>query len=108
MPTSVYSPHNRVTQIEFTRSCPFNCCFCATTQFRGRYQKRNVSDCLSEVRFLKEKFGVEELDIIDSNLIVDKKWTKELLKGIKDIGISWANPGGLWVGGLDDELLYLM
>jgi len=108
MPTSVYSPHDRVTQIEFTRSCPFNCCFCATTQFRGKYQKREVNDCLNEVRFLKENLGIEELDIIDSNVIVDKKWTMELLKGIKDIGISWANPGGLWVGGLDDELLYLM
>jgi len=66
MPTSVYSPHNRVTQIELTRSCPFNCCFCATTQFRGRYQKRKIDDCLNEISFLKEKFRVEELDIIDS------------------------------------------
>jgi len=108
MPTSTYSPHNRITQIELTRSCPFNCCFCATTQFRGKYQKREINDCLAEITFLKEKYQVEELDIIDSNLIVDKKWTKDLLRGIKDIGISWANPGGIWVGGLDDELLFLM
>ena len=108
MPTSVYSPHNRVTQIEFTRSCPFNCCFCATTQFRGRYQKRDVEDCIKEVAFLKDRYGIEELDVIDSNLIVDKAWTKQLLLGLKVIDISWANPGGLWVGGLNEELLYLM
>ena len=108
MPTSVFSPHRRVTQIEFTRSCPFNCCFCATTQFRGKYQKRNVEDCLAEVKFLKEKYEIEELDIIDSNLVVDRKWVKELLEGLKEIGIAWANPGGIWVGGLDDELLHLM
>ena len=108
MPTSVYSPHNRVTQIEFTRSCPFNCCFCATTKFRGRYKKRKIEDCLDEIRYLKQTYQIEELDIIDSNLIIDKEWTLDLLKGIKDIGISWANPGGIWVGGLDDELLYLM
>lgn len=108
MPTSVFSPHNRVTQVEFTRSCPFNCCFCATTQFRGRYQKRDVDDCLAEVSFLKERYKIEELDIIDSNLVVDKKWTKELLEGLRKIDIAWANPGGIWVGGLDDELLYLM
>lgn len=108
MPTSVYSPHNRVTQIELTRSCPFNCCFCATTQFRGKYQKREINDCLNEINFLKEKFQIEELDIIDSNLIVDKRWTMELFRGMKDIGISWANPGGIWVGGLDEELLQLM
>lgn len=108
MPTSVYSPHKRVAQIEFTRSCPFDCCFCSTTQFRGRYQKREVRDCLAETTFLKEEYGVEELDIIDSNLIVDKRWTKTLLTGIKEIGISWANAGGIWIGGLDDELLCLM
>lgn len=105
MPTSTYSPHNRVTQIELTRSCPFNCCFCATTKFRGKYQKRKIDDCLEEIIFLKEKYKVEELDVIDSNLIVDKKWSVELFKGIKDIGISWANPGGIWVGGLNEELL---
>ncbi len=108
MPTSVFSPHDRVTQIEFTRSCPFNCCFCATTQFRGNYQKREVEDCLSEVRFLKEKYNIQELDVIDSNLVVDKKWVKELLRGLKEIGIAWANPGGIWVGGLDDEILQMM
>lgn len=108
MPTSVYSPHNRVAQIEFTRSCPFNCCFCATTQFRGSYQKRDVDDCLNEALFLKEKYKIEELDIIDSNLIVDKKWTKKLLNGLKEIGISWTNAGGIWIGGLDDELLELI
>jgi len=108
MPTSVYSPHKRVTQIELTRSCPFDCCFCSTTQFRGRYQKREIEDCLAEIGFLKENYRVEELDIIDSNLIVDKKWTRRLLLGLKQIGISWANPGGIWVGGLDEQLLCLM
>ncbi|MBF0117641.1 MAG: B12-binding domain-containing radical SAM protein [Desulfobacterales bacterium] len=108
MPTSIYSPHSRVTQIEFTRSCPFNCSFCSTTQFRGRYQKRRISDCIEEVRFLKNQYKINELDIIDSNFIVDKKWTKELLLGLKKVGISWANPGGIWLEGLDEELLQLM
>ncbi len=108
MPTSVFSPHKRVSQIEFTRSCPFNCCFCSTTNFRGKYQKREVEDCLKEIVFLKEKYAIEELDIIDSNFIVDKKWTRDLLKGIKKIKISWANPGGIWIGGLDEEMLCLM
>ena len=69
MPTSIYSPNNRVTQIELTRSCPFNCCFCSTTQFRGRYQKREIEDCLAEISFLKDKFRIDELDIIDSSFL---------------------------------------
>jgi len=108
MPTSVFSPHRRVAQIEMTRSCPFDCCFCSTTQFRGKYQTRPVGDCLQEVQFLKEKYDIDELDIIDSNLIVNRKWTMRLLKGLKDIGVAWSNAGGIWVGGLDEEMLVLM
>ncbi len=105
MPTSVYSPHARITQIETTRGCPFRCVFCATTQFKGHYQMRPIEDVLSEIRFLKEKYKIQELDIIDSNFVMNKKRTMELLDGIEKIGISWANPGGIWVGGLDIELL---
>jgi len=108
MPTSVFSPHNRVTQVEFTRGCPFNCCFCATTKFKGKHRKRTVTDCCNEIRQLKMVYNIEELDIIDSNFIVDRTWTIELLKVLKRLGIAWANPGGMWVEGLDEELLILM
>lgn len=108
MPTSVYSPHNRVTQIETTRGCPFSCVFCATTRFKGKYQMRDVLDVLKEIRFLKEKYNIEEIDIIDSNFIVNKKRTIELLKGIKQIDIAWSNGGGIWIGGLNKELLDVM
>ncbi len=105
MPTSVYSPHARITQIETTRGCPFRCVFCATTQFKGHYKMRPIDDVLAEIRFLKEKYKIQELDVIDSNFIVNRKRTMELLEGIEKIGLSWANPGGIWVGGLDPELL---
>lgn len=108
MPTNAYAPHSRVSQIEFTRGCPFRCCFCATTNLKDGYRKRPINDCLNEIRFLKSQYGIEELDVIDSNLIVDRTWTVKLLRGIKEIDIAWANPGGMWVGGLDDELLILM
>ena len=108
MPTSVYSPHARVHQIETTRGCPFRCVFCATTSFKGRYQMRPVGDVLNEIRHLKDMYGIQELDIIDSNMVINKERTIELLRGIQAIGISWANPGGIWVGGLDPELLDVM
>jgi radical SAM superfamily enzyme YgiQ (UPF0313 family) len=108
MPTSIFSPHDRVTQIEFTRSCPFNCCFCATTTFRQKYRKRSVNDCLAEVQYLMDHWGIQELDILDSNLVVDKKWAKQLFRGLQRLGVAWANPGGIWIGGLDDELLTIM
>lgn len=109
MPTSVFSPHDRVTQIETSRGCPFNCIFCCTTHFWGRrFRGRDPKKVLDEIRFLKERYGIEELDVIDANMIVNKGRFVEILKGLKDIDITWANPGGMWVGGLDTGLLDLM
>lgn len=108
MPTSVYSPHDTVTQVEFTRGCPFYCCFCAVTDFKGKHRCRPVEDCLNEIEFLKDRYGIEELDLVDSNLIVNRAWTIQLLQGIEKIGITWANPSGIWAGGLDEELLKLI
>ena len=108
MPTSTFSPHNRVTQIETSRGCPFKCVFCAATNFWGDFRARSAEKVLEEVRFLKNRYRVEELDIIDSNLTIDRKRLVKILEGMKEIGITWANPGGIWVGGLDIELLDLM
>lgn len=105
MSTNVYSFNDRITQIETTRGCPFSCVFCATTKFKGNYQMRPVDDVLEEIKFLKERYKINELDIIDSNFILDKKRTIKLLKGIKKIGVAWLNAGGIWVGGLDEELI---
>jgi len=108
MPTSCYSPYKRVTQIETTRGCCFNCCFCATTRFKGNYRMRDIDSVLNEIKFLKDRYDIEELDIIDSNFILDKKRTLKLLQGIQKIGIAWSNGGGIWVGGLDEDVIKAM
>jgi len=108
MPTSTFSPHRRVTQIETSRGCPFQCVFCAATNFWGKWRGRSAEKVLEEVEILKNKYKIKELDIIDSNLTIDRKRLVKILEGLKEIGIAWANPGGIWVGGLDTELLDLM
>ena len=108
MPTSTFSPHRRVTQIETSRGCPFQCVFCAATNFWGKWRGRSPEKVLEEIRMLKTKYKIEELDILDSNLTIDRKRLVKILEGLKEIDIAWANPGGIWVGGLDTELLDLM
>ena len=108
MPTSTFSPHKRVTQIETSRGCPFKCVFCAATNFWGKWRGRDADKVLDEIQFLKTRYKIEELDILDSNLTVNRKRLVKILEGLEEIGIAWANPGGIWVGGLDTELLNLM
>jgi len=109
MPTSVFGKKRRVTQVETSRGCPFNCCFCSTTHFWGRkWRARDPNDIVAELKFLKERYNIQEIDITDSNLIVDKKRMIKLCKKMISLKLAWANPGGVWAGGLDKELLYWM
>jgi len=109
MPTSVFGKKNRTTQVETSRGCPFNCCFCCTTHFWGRkWRARDPDDIVSELKFLKEEYNIKEIDFTDSNLIVNKERMIELCKKMIPLKLAWANPGGVWAGGLDKELLYWM
>ena len=109
MPTSVFGKKNRTTQVETSRGCPFNCCFCCTTHFWGRkWRAREPEDVFEELKFLKEKYNIKEIDFTDSNLVVNKERMIELCKKMVPLKLAWANPGGLWAGGLDEELLSWM
>jgi len=108
MPENIFSPYNRVTQIVTSRGCPFKCVFCATTNFHGKWRGRTAKSVIDEVRLLKEKYDVEEINIIDENLVFDKQRTLEIMKGFMPLNIAWSNPGGIWVDGLDREVLAFM
>ena len=108
MPLSTYAPSNRVIQIETSRGCSLNCCFCTVKNFWGKWRRRPPIKVLSEVRFLIDRYKVEELDIIDSNFAFNREYLVEILNGLVGLGLKWANAGGIWVGGLDEEILDLM
>jgi anaerobic magnesium-protoporphyrin IX monomethyl ester cyclase len=108
MPENIFSPYNRITQLITSRGCPFQCKFCAVRNFHGGWRGRNSEDVVNEIKFLKDTYQVEEVNIIDENFILDKQRAIEILKGISSIGISWSNPGGIWTQGLDEELLGYM
>lgn len=108
MPVSTYAPSERVVQVETSRGCSFNCCYCTVKNFWGKWRERPATNVLDEIRFLIDRYQVDELDIIDSNFAFNRKHLVEILEGLVGLGIKWANPGGIWVGGLDEEILDLM
>lgn len=109
MPTSAFGLKSRTTQIETSRGCPFSCVFCCTTNYWGKkFRGKSPKNVLAEIKHVKAKYKVEELDVLDANMIVDRKRFLKVLQGLKKIGIVWANPGGMWAGGLDEESLTLM
>jgi len=93
-----------------TRGCPYHCAFCAAPAIWGRkHRRRSVENVLDELEEIYQKFGVRYVRFVDDLLIVDKKWTIDLCRGISDRGLSdliWACDGR--VGLMSEELLYEM
>ena len=108
MPENIFSPNDRVTQMVTSRGCPFNCVFCATTNFHGNWRGRKPADVIEEAKMLKEKYGIEEINFVDENLVLDKKRTIDLMVFLSDLNLAWSNPGGIWIDGLNDYILELM
>lgn len=90
-----------------TRGCPYQCAFCAAPAIWGRkHRRRSVEDVLDELEEIYQKFGVRYIRFVDDLLIVDKKWTIGLCRGIIERGLTdliWACDGR--VGLISEELL---
>jgi len=90
-----------------TRGCPYHCAFCATPAIWGRkHRRRSVENVLDEVEEIHKKFGVRYVRFVDDLLIVNKKWTINLCRGIIERGLTdliWACDGR--VGLMSEELL---
>jgi len=108
MPENMFSPFDRVTQVVSSRGCPFNCVFCSTTNLHGHWRGRKAEDVIAEAQMLKNTYGIEEINFIDENLVMNRERIVKILEGFKKIGIAWSNPGGIWIDGLDNDLLDLM
>jgi anaerobic magnesium-protoporphyrin IX monomethyl ester cyclase len=55
-----------------SRGCPFNCDFCACSQFFGRsWRTRSVENVTDELRFLQKKQGYRAIAFFDDNFTLD-------------------------------------
>ena len=81
--------HNMIT----SRGCPFKCTFCAATEVYGnRYRYQSVERSIREMKFLKERLGVDSLQIYDDNFTTNRRRTKELCKAIiqENVKLQWV------------------
>ncbi len=82
------------------RGCPFNCTFCCGPGEHQLYTKissngeripyirgRSVSNVISELEMLIEKYGIKSVMFHDDQFIVSPKWVEEFINAIHDRGI---------------------
>ncbi|MCK5451793.1 MAG: cobalamin-dependent protein, partial [Candidatus Omnitrophica bacterium] len=107
---AVHIRGKRVHNIITSRGCPFKCTFCSATEVYGnRYKYQSIERSINEMKLLKEKMGVDSLQIYDDNFTTNKKRTKELCKKMieENLNLQWVCYTRADTIG-DDEMLHLM
>ncbi|HUV35544.1 MAG TPA: radical SAM protein [Patescibacteria group bacterium] len=61
-----------MTTLITSRGCPFNCNFCASSEFFGvRWRARSVENIIEEIELLYEKYGYRALCFVEDNFTLD-------------------------------------
>jgi len=76
-----YLDLTEVATIKTALSCPFNCNFCYCTLLNGgRYQTRELSQVMEELKTI----GVENIQIVDDDFLVDPERIEAFIQLIKE------------------------
>ncbi|MFH1359723.1 MAG: radical SAM protein [Candidatus Omnitrophota bacterium] len=110
------SPHNilsrghRALEVITSRGCNARCTFCSAPLLWGKFRMRSVKGIIDELKFLKEKYHIDEVQFIDDNLTFDKKRAEDLFQRMIDdkLNLKWCAPNGIAIHTLDENLIRLM
>ena len=91
------SPHRKLPEpmatMVTTRGCGFSCTFCLSAVGGlndGKYRERSVGNVISEIRILKDHFGVKSIQFWDDTFTNRKVRIKELCSALKEMDINYV------------------
>lgn len=94
----------RLATVTATRGCPNTCTFCSSSSFwKRRWRKRNISNVIDEIRYLKDSYHINTVVFNDENISINKSWLIEFLKELKKLNITWISGGGLSIRTINDD-----
>ena len=104
--TNPVQARKRGVAIFSTRGCPYRCTYCHNV-FGKKLRKRSVENVLGEIRWLVEKFRIEDIEFIDDVFNLDRERAKAICDGIIQAGwkLYLAFPNGLRADQMDEELV---
>lgn len=100
-----------VAPILTSRGCPYNCSFCASNvTWQRRLRFRSPENVISEIKLLKESYGVKEIHFSDDNFTMDIKRAEEICNLLikEKINLPWQCPNGVRIDRLPLPLLQKM
>ncbi len=73
-----------MTTLITSRGCPFNCGFCASSEFFGiRWRARSVDNIMAEIELLYKEYGYRALCFVEDNFTMDTERAIELSERIR-------------------------
>ena len=72
-----------------SKGCPYACNFC--TVARTRWKDRSAESVLSELRYLKEHYGIRTVSFFDETFTMSKKRVRAICEGIRQerLDVRW-------------------
>jgi len=79
------------TNVISGRGCPYKCTYCSKTFSGCRF--RSIPNVISEIKHLKENFGIQSIIFNDELVVASQKRVYELCEGIKSLNVKWGCQG---------------
>ncbi|RLG75474.1 MAG: B12-binding domain-containing radical SAM protein [Thermoprotei archaeon] len=109
LPMDKYTLFNkpiRIAHIMASRGCPYGCMYCITSYYWGRKIRfRSAENVVREIEHLVEKYNVRQVVFSDDELVVNRKFMYDMIRGLKERGLDVTFACGARVDHVDREYL---
>ena len=76
-----------------SRGCPYDCVFCSSSlQFGKKWRAHSVGRVLEELKTLRDKYGIREVEFLDDTFTLDRRRAREISEAImrEGLDVSWS------------------
>jgi len=94
----------KILPVLTSRGCPYNCHFCGKIIPHSRL--RTIDDIVKEITFLKDRYDIDGVHLVDELAVISKKRTLALSKALHSLNLLWDCQGR--VNTVDCETLHIM
>ena len=71
-----------------TRGCPYTCTWCSREIFGSSVRQRSTANVIEELELIKAEYAPDQLWFADDVLTLNKNWTLELTREMKERGLT--------------------
>ena len=94
--------------IQTTRGCPRTCNYCTLPIMYGStYRHKEVQQVIKEIKAIQKINSDAFIFFADDNMFIQKEYSKELIREISKLGITWGTQTDISVSD-DEELLKML